>query len=212
MSEAQPPAGWYPDPQDAQQQRYWDGATWTGHTAAAAEAVATPTGTAPQGAAIPTGAPSWQMPMMGDAGAPKAKKPWFRRTWVIVTAAVIVVLVVLGVVFGSGGDHSNALEKAILKDGQQQLQTSIDQNVPGAKAKITSVDCVEDRGHPAVQLPRPLHADQPGRHADGEAGPERDGVLRQQDLLPLPLAGHGRTVQGQQMILARPTTKQVVQS
>ena len=34
----------------------------------------------------------------------------------------MVVLIVLGVVFGSGGDHSNALEKAILKDGQQQLQ------------------------------------------------------------------------------------------
>ncbi|MGA0980791.1 MAG: DUF2510 domain-containing protein, partial [Candidatus Nanopelagicales bacterium] len=23
------PAGWYPDPQDPAQQRYWDGATWT---------------------------------------------------------------------------------------------------------------------------------------------------------------------------------------
>ncbi|MEX2501396.1 MAG: CD225/dispanin family protein, partial [Trueperaceae bacterium] len=25
--------GWYPDPQDATQQRYWDGSTWTEHTA-----------------------------------------------------------------------------------------------------------------------------------------------------------------------------------
>ena len=32
MSET-PPAGWYPDPQDADRQRYWDGNAWTEHTA-----------------------------------------------------------------------------------------------------------------------------------------------------------------------------------
>ena len=32
MSET-PPAGWYPDPQDADRQRYWDGTAWTEHTA-----------------------------------------------------------------------------------------------------------------------------------------------------------------------------------
>lgn len=32
MSET-PPAGWYPDPQDATRQRYWDGSAWTEHTA-----------------------------------------------------------------------------------------------------------------------------------------------------------------------------------
>ena len=25
------PAGWYPDPQAADQMRYWDGAGWTAH-------------------------------------------------------------------------------------------------------------------------------------------------------------------------------------
>lgn len=30
---ATPPAGWYPDPQDADKQRYWDGSAWTEHTA-----------------------------------------------------------------------------------------------------------------------------------------------------------------------------------
>ena len=28
-----PPAGWYPDPNEASQQRYWDGAKWTEHIA-----------------------------------------------------------------------------------------------------------------------------------------------------------------------------------
>lgn len=28
-----PPAGWYPDPEDASGQRYWDGSAWTEHTA-----------------------------------------------------------------------------------------------------------------------------------------------------------------------------------
>ncbi|MFZ2239824.1 MAG: DUF2510 domain-containing protein [Gordonia amarae] len=27
------PAGWYPDPQNVQLQRYWDGGQWTEHTA-----------------------------------------------------------------------------------------------------------------------------------------------------------------------------------
>ncbi len=33
----QPPAGWYPDPDDSAQQRYWDGAAWTEHRAPATQ-------------------------------------------------------------------------------------------------------------------------------------------------------------------------------
>lgn len=35
MSGQQPAAGWYPDPDDATKQRYWDGSRWTEHRAAA---------------------------------------------------------------------------------------------------------------------------------------------------------------------------------
>jgi uncharacterized protein (AIM24 family) len=45
------PANWYPDPQDASLQRYWDGERWTEHTAPAA-AAASPT-EAPGGVAAP---------------------------------------------------------------------------------------------------------------------------------------------------------------
>src|SRR5215210_7112231 len=33
---AHPPAGWYPDPYDAERTRYWDGGAWSEHTAPAA--------------------------------------------------------------------------------------------------------------------------------------------------------------------------------
>lgn len=37
-----PPAGWYPDPTNPEQQRYWDGSTWTEHTAPGAAATPQP--------------------------------------------------------------------------------------------------------------------------------------------------------------------------
>jgi hypothetical protein len=37
-----PPAGWYADPQNAAQLRYWDGSTWTEHRAPAQQAAAVP--------------------------------------------------------------------------------------------------------------------------------------------------------------------------
>jgi hypothetical protein len=33
LREPTAPAGWYPDPSDGRDFRYWDGATWTGFTA-----------------------------------------------------------------------------------------------------------------------------------------------------------------------------------
>jgi hypothetical protein len=144
MTEPQPPAGWYPDPNDAAQQRYWDGSTWTGHTAPAATSVSAPSGDAPVGgAALPTGAPTWTM-QPGMMPAPQ-KKAFFKRTWVLVTAAVIVVLVVLGVVFSSS-DHSNAMASWIKKSGQSQLQKTWSAEVPGATVKVGKVDCVKTGG------------------------------------------------------------------
>ena len=150
MSDAQPPAGWYADPQDAQQQRYWDGTTWTGHTAPGAAAPASaPTGDAPQPAApLPTGTPTWQMPVGGQAGMPgmpPAKKAWFKRKIVWIPGLIVLILIIAGVisVAVNGGDHSSGLEDAIRSQGQAQLQASVSKIDPGATAKITDVSCVE---------------------------------------------------------------------
>lgn len=45
---AQPPSGWYPDPEDQTRQRYWNGDQWTDHTAPVGQsAAATPPSSPP---------------------------------------------------------------------------------------------------------------------------------------------------------------------
>ena len=44
MAAQLPPAGWYPDPDDAALQRYWDGGQWTGDRTPATPAPAASTG------------------------------------------------------------------------------------------------------------------------------------------------------------------------
>ncbi|HVT65939.1 MAG TPA: DUF2510 domain-containing protein [Mycobacteriales bacterium] len=160
MTQGQPPAGWYPDPQDATQQRYWDGSAWTGHTAAAgaaavgaptgdpaAAAAGPPTGDPAASASVPTdAAPSWTMPADGGMGVPvSTKKSWYKRKALIIPLVIVVALFVIGIVVAlvNGVDHSNELENAIKDDGQTQLQHSLDSDVPGAKVTINDVSCVE---------------------------------------------------------------------
>ncbi len=56
MSESGPPAGWYPDPEDSRNTRYWDGVDWT-EQRAPAPPPAVPGSPAPPLAAPPTAAP-----------------------------------------------------------------------------------------------------------------------------------------------------------
>jgi uncharacterized RDD family membrane protein YckC len=48
MSDGSTPPGWYPDPSNPAQQRYWDGTTWSDATAPGAAAAAAPGFGAPQ--------------------------------------------------------------------------------------------------------------------------------------------------------------------
>jgi hypothetical protein len=60
MSDAQAPAGWFPDPEDPANLRYWDGTAWTEHrhpvqpVAAPAAATPAPAADTPQYAYTPT--------------------------------------------------------------------------------------------------------------------------------------------------------------
>ncbi|HWC36772.1 MAG TPA: DUF2510 domain-containing protein [Mycobacteriales bacterium] len=144
MTQSQPPAGWYPDPQDATQQRYWDGAAWTGHTAAAGTSAAAPEGAATSGAPIPAaGAPAWTMQPTGDVTG--GKKSWFKRPLIIIPVAIVLALIVVGVVVAlvNGTDHSKELADRIKSDGQSQLQSAFSQQLPGSTVKVTDVKCVE---------------------------------------------------------------------
>jgi hypothetical protein len=69
------PAGWYPDPQNSGQQRYWDGNAWTDNFAPGS-AVAAP-------------------------AAAVAKKPFYKRTWFMVVAVLIGLAAIGSMIDGS---------------------------------------------------------------------------------------------------------------
>jgi hypothetical protein len=105
-----PPAGWFPDPQDQDQFRYWDGNGWTEHQAprtpaAPAEHPRRPVA-APQASG---GTTARRAPTPPDATQGAPRKNWFLRHKVLsVVLAVVVILIIAGIAGGGGssGDSS----------------------------------------------------------------------------------------------------------
>lgn len=86
------PAAWYPDPNKPQQLRWWDGSKWTEHV----HAQQAPPG--PQAASAPAHPPS-------TAGAaPRQKKAWYKRTWVLITSGIIALIIIISAASGGGDD------------------------------------------------------------------------------------------------------------
>jgi len=86
------PPGWYPNPEDPTQQRYWDGATWTPNVAPTASA-------GPGGAGTTAAAPA--------LATVTTSKPIWKRWWFITATVLIVVGVIAGIAGGGGKTNTN---------------------------------------------------------------------------------------------------------
>lgn len=115
MTQTPTPAGWYPDPEQAGQQRYWDGAQWTEHRAPLAPTYQPPSYPDPaqdakQAYQAPghspgqaPGQPTYQQPGYGQAGYPQAAYGAYQPSSssnttrnVLIAIAVVFVLLVGG--------------------------------------------------------------------------------------------------------------------
>ncbi|MFC5503618.1 DUF2510 domain-containing protein [Lysinimonas soli] len=74
MSDPLPVAGWYPDPEFAGQDRWWDGTSWSPHRRPSAPAFAPVPPPSPDFAAAPAPAPAWAT---APASAPPAAPPGY---------------------------------------------------------------------------------------------------------------------------------------
>jgi hypothetical protein len=102
---AETPAGWFPDPQDELQFRYWDGNHWTEHRAPRDPAPTPPVSAVPVQSAASTGTAAPSAPAAVDAD-PQPKN-WFLRHKLLTGALAL--CAVVGVVLatsGGGGDSS----------------------------------------------------------------------------------------------------------
>lgn len=98
MSNTTPP-GWYPDSQNPGQQRYWDGAQWTDHTAPT-------TAAAPQGPPLPTQGGAYASPVESPQ-----KKNWFLRHKILSAVLAFLIIAVIASAASSGGGSEDDTAK-----------------------------------------------------------------------------------------------------
>ena len=130
------PAGWYPDLQAEGQQRYWDGNAWTEHQAPLVQqaqphqptqpAWSAPQQSAPYAAAQPVGA--------------KQKKPFWRRTWVLVTAGVLVAFIAIGAASGSSDPKDTSAKDTNAADVQKDETSGTAAEAPSTPDVTEAVD------------------------------------------------------------------------
>lgn len=104
------PAGWYPDPHVAGQQRWWDGTAWTDHTAALS-------GQQPQQQSWGTGGVPTSAPMGAAAGAPP--DVWLWQS-ILATVLCCLPLGIVGIVFSSQAQA--AINVGNLAEAHQKAQ------------------------------------------------------------------------------------------
>lgn len=109
-----PPAGWFDDPRGVPgRKRYWDGQHWTDH-----------------------------VHTEGDGGAPKEPKPWWKRTWVLVVAG----LLILGLI-GSALEDPKETATNESQESQDAAPSSASPPKDGEEAKTVGVgDAITVKG------------------------------------------------------------------
>src|SRR5918992_5964021 len=147
------PAGWYQDPNAAPGHlRWWDGSQWTQQTRVA------------DGPPAPVEA-AWspQAPSSATAGPGpgKPKKPWYRRTWVIVVG-VILGLAIIGSAMSPPEDDPGGSDPAAQSDSA----------AAGAEGGAAS-DTAEEAGDPE----KPNEAVEEGPAAKEEPAAEEEPEL-----------------------------------
>ena len=93
------PAGWYPNPENAGQLRYWDGTTWTEHLAP--NQGPEPTLELPLAPTLPPPPPPTAVPFSHPAPAQSGPEAWYQKKWVWGVAAAAVIFGVIGSIGGS---------------------------------------------------------------------------------------------------------------
>lgn len=132
------PAGWYDDPEQPGQQRYWDGNAWTEHRAPGAQGAPTP----PPAPAVPTpppAAPAVAAPMAPPVGAPPAKKS-HKGVWIALAVLglfvfLIVAALALVALLGKNEDATSAVESNLRSGLQSDFASK------GLDLNVTSLDC-----------------------------------------------------------------------
>lgn len=142
------PPGWYPDQNDAEVQRYWDGTSWTQQTRPAAPADTEPT-----------------IPLRTFPG-PTEPAPWWKRRWVLVTGGVLVVLFVIGAITG-GNDTNNA--------SQQTATTPVPPTVT-VTATPSTKPSPSTKASPKPKHDRPANVSRPSKAATSWTMPNQVGA------------------------------------
>jgi hypothetical protein len=115
MSDHQMPAGWYPDNTNAGQLRFWDGTTWTDHTAPVAGGLPPISGEASLAGAI-AHAPA------PNTAQESASRNWFLRHKVFSgVLGVLILMMIIGAL--SGGSEETDQQPAAAKIVQDSQQT-----------------------------------------------------------------------------------------
>lgn len=148
------PAGWYDDPGQPGQQRYWDGSAWTEHRAPGAQAAPTP----PPATAAPTAPPTTAAPMppppvgapTGTAMAPPPATPakksrkgvWIALAILGLFMFLIIVAIAAVALLGRNQDATGVIE--------ENLPAELESNfaAQSLNVSVTKVTCdkVEDKG------------------------------------------------------------------